>query len=167
MSYDVGYKKPPRASQFVPGQSGNLKGRPKGSKNKSTILKKVLSSTVSIRENGETRIVTREEAGWLAMAGQAMRGSFKHMMFLMTWKEKMEKADDLDVTIKAFAQTMGDAAVKAARFDDRLPASRSPKDVCLWGEKKGLVQPSFWAWKERLDVYLDSSEDFDPPHSRM
>ncbi len=32
--YDVGYGKPPPASRFKPGQSGNPKGRPRGSKNR-------------------------------------------------------------------------------------------------------------------------------------
>ncbi|QJF50726.1 DUF5681 domain-containing protein [Roseobacter ponti] len=33
-SYEVGYAKPPAAKRFKPGQSGNPKGRPKGSRNK-------------------------------------------------------------------------------------------------------------------------------------
>lgn len=33
-SYDVGHGKPPKASRFKPGQSGNPKGRPKGKKTK-------------------------------------------------------------------------------------------------------------------------------------
>ena len=33
-AYEVGYGKPPVASRFKPGQSGNLKGRPEGSRNK-------------------------------------------------------------------------------------------------------------------------------------
>lgn len=37
-SYDVGYAKPPKQSQFPPGKSGNPKGRPKGSKNKRPAL---------------------------------------------------------------------------------------------------------------------------------
>ena len=32
--YDVGYGKPPKDTRFKPGQSGNPKGRPRGSKNK-------------------------------------------------------------------------------------------------------------------------------------
>ena len=32
--YEVGYGKPPEATRFVPGQSGNPSGRPKGAKNK-------------------------------------------------------------------------------------------------------------------------------------
>jgi hypothetical protein len=33
-NYEVGYGKPPKASRFSPGQSGNPKGRPKGARNK-------------------------------------------------------------------------------------------------------------------------------------
>ena len=33
-SYKVGYRKPPKASRFKPGQSGNPRGRPKGARNK-------------------------------------------------------------------------------------------------------------------------------------
>jgi hypothetical protein len=32
--YDVGYAKPPKSTRFRPGQSGNRRGRPKGSRNK-------------------------------------------------------------------------------------------------------------------------------------
>jgi hypothetical protein len=32
--YEVGYGKPPKASRFAPGQSGNRRGRPKGARNK-------------------------------------------------------------------------------------------------------------------------------------
>jgi hypothetical protein len=36
--YEVGYGKPPEATRFKPGQSGNPKGRPKGAKNKRPAL---------------------------------------------------------------------------------------------------------------------------------
>ena len=41
---DVGYGKPPRSRRFKPGQSGNPKGRPKGAKNRDTILRELLNS---------------------------------------------------------------------------------------------------------------------------
>ena len=36
--YDVGYGKPPKATRFRKGQTGNPKGRPKTSKNVGTML---------------------------------------------------------------------------------------------------------------------------------
>lgn len=42
--YDVGYGKPPVATRFKQGQSGNPKGRPKGAKNKRSALFEVSMS---------------------------------------------------------------------------------------------------------------------------
>ena len=36
--YDVGYGKPPEATRFQPGRSGNPRGRPRGAKNKAPAL---------------------------------------------------------------------------------------------------------------------------------
>ena len=36
-AYEVGYRKPPRSTQFKPGRSGNPLGRPRGSKNIGTV----------------------------------------------------------------------------------------------------------------------------------
>jgi len=44
-----------RQSQFKPGTSGNRKGRPKGSKNRRTILKEILFSPIAVRQDGKTK----------------------------------------------------------------------------------------------------------------
>src|SRR5258708_8159578 len=51
-SRGVGYKNPPRRTQFRPGQSGNPKGRPKGSKNLRKELEKELAARISIDDRG-------------------------------------------------------------------------------------------------------------------
>ena len=38
----IGYKRPPKATQFQKGQSGNPRGRPRGSKNLSTLISEAL-----------------------------------------------------------------------------------------------------------------------------
>src|SRR5215204_1766862 len=53
--YDVGYKKPPVHTRFRKGRSGNPRGRPKGSANYLTTLRRVLAQKVTITELGNTR----------------------------------------------------------------------------------------------------------------
>jgi Family of unknown function (DUF5681) len=59
--YEIGYCKPPRHAGFQKGKSGNLKGRPKGSKNLATLLGEALDEKVSLTENGRRRRVTKRE----------------------------------------------------------------------------------------------------------
>jgi hypothetical protein len=42
--YKVGYGKPPKATRFKPGKSGNAKGRPQGSRNLASDLAAELAS---------------------------------------------------------------------------------------------------------------------------
>ena len=53
--YEVGYGKPPRHTRFKTGQSGNLRGRPNGSHNLSTLLSEALNEPVVVAENGGRR----------------------------------------------------------------------------------------------------------------
>jgi hypothetical protein len=60
--YEVGFGKPPLRSRFKPGQSGNPKGRPRGSKNLATLLDEELNARVPITENGKRKNVTMRKA---------------------------------------------------------------------------------------------------------
>jgi hypothetical protein len=59
----VGYGRPPDATKFKPGQSGNPKGRPKGSKNLATLALKHLQSMVTVRKNGRVRRMSKLDVG--------------------------------------------------------------------------------------------------------
>lgn len=72
--YEVGHGKPPKGTRFKKGQSGNPKGRPKGSQNLSTILQQILKERVKITENGRVRKTTKAEAIFLQATNKAMAG---------------------------------------------------------------------------------------------
>jgi hypothetical protein len=72
--YDIGYGKPPVASRFKPGQSGNPKGRDKAVKNIRTIVEAEGAARVKIVEGGRTRWVTKLEAAIMRLHAKALSG---------------------------------------------------------------------------------------------
>lgn len=68
--YEVGHGRPPVATRFKPGQSGNPKGRPKASKNLSTLAREKLQAKVSVRENGRERRMSKAEIGVTKMVNR-------------------------------------------------------------------------------------------------
>ena len=74
---DSGYKKPPEAGKFKPGQSGNPKGRPKGTRNLKTDLAAISQRAISVRENGKTRRMSQQKAMLLSAYSKAIQGDQK------------------------------------------------------------------------------------------
>jgi hypothetical protein len=75
--YRVGYGRPPRQHRFKKGQSGNPKGRPKGSKNTTNILRQVLDEKIIITQAGKPRNISKREALMRRVVHDALSG--KHL----------------------------------------------------------------------------------------
>ena len=56
--YVAGFGKPPRASQFAKGKSGNPAGRPRGARSMRTLLQEILDQPVTISIKGVPRQVS-------------------------------------------------------------------------------------------------------------
>ena len=70
--YVVGYRRPPKATQFAAGKSGNPKGRPKGSRSVGAVLNDILQQKIVVTENGKTRRIPALEVMLRRLANDAM-----------------------------------------------------------------------------------------------
>jgi hypothetical protein len=79
----VGYRKPPRATQFKRGKSGNPKGRPRGSKNLNSIIQKELRARVPVTENGSRKMISKERAIAKQLVNRALTGDARLLSLLI------------------------------------------------------------------------------------
>jgi hypothetical protein len=87
-TYEVGYRRPPRHTRFKKGQSGNPKGRRKGSKAAKSLLERALSCPVAINEAGTTRVVEQRYALFKAMVAKAIKGDVRAARLVVDLMEK-------------------------------------------------------------------------------
>jgi hypothetical protein len=96
--YDVGYGKPPERHRFKSGSSGNLKGRPRGSKNLASLFAKLADQEITITENGHKRRITKGEAVILQMLTKALSGDLRASKEVVQLMLHAEAAQERHVT---------------------------------------------------------------------
>lgn len=80
----VGYKKPPKSSQFKPGQSGNPKGRPKKSRNTDKLIEEILEDKIRYVENGHQTEATVLELLFRKITEKGLKGDLRSAMEMIT-----------------------------------------------------------------------------------
>ncbi len=94
--YEVGYGKPPKATRFKKGRSGNPKGRPKGAKGVNASLKRELETKITVREGSHEIRISKAEAIAKRLTTGALKGDTKLLMALLKLDADLFNASELD-----------------------------------------------------------------------
>lgn len=107
----VGYGRPPKHSRFQPGQSGNSRGRPRGTNNLATDLREELAERIPIREGERSLKVSKQRALLKAMMAKALKGDARAAAILLGLMTKVlepegsaQDADGLDANDAAILE---------------------------------------------------------------
>lgn len=73
----VGYRRPPRHTQFQPGRSGNPSGRPKTKPSLRTDLANELNETTRVQDGGRERVLSKQRALVKALIDAAIAGDVR------------------------------------------------------------------------------------------
>jgi len=108
--YEVGYGRPPKHTQFKPGHSGNIRGRPRKSKNLDDLIERELDKTIKIKEDGATKSITKREALVTQMVNGAIKGGAKPLQLMIAHLGKKRE-------IEPFIPNESDDAAVVATLD--------------------------------------------------
>jgi Family of unknown function (DUF5681) len=111
--YEVGYKKPPRNTQFRKGKSGNPAGRPKRAVNVQASLHKALSEPVIVRIDGKPTKMSSLDAGLMNLKTNMLKGDPKAFAILVKMMAaadmiKLPQESETDVSITLEEERMLD-----------------------------------------------------------
>jgi hypothetical protein len=75
--YKVGYRRPPKHTQFQKGQSGNVRGRPRGRKNTKTIILEAAYEPIEVTVNGRRKKMPKIHVAVAQLVNDAVKGDRK------------------------------------------------------------------------------------------
>jgi hypothetical protein len=129
-TYEVGFGKPPKHARFKKGQSGNLKGRPKGTLNLATVLERTLREKVVINVNGRRKVITKLEAAIMQLANKAAAGdghAIRHLCQLVVSDQERSVALEPTTQFTETDQKVMDNILK--RFQQPSKESNDETDL--------------------------------------
>ena len=143
--YEVGYGRPPKSKQFKKGVSGNKNGRPKGSRNASTIALELLNRKATVTIDGKRKKVTALEVGLLQQVKKMTEKSdLKALQFMTALAGTSTPAPSLSTRLLAEGEDLDaiDLSILAYHRREQMLAKGIPENVVdQLLEELGLGQP--------------------------
>jgi hypothetical protein len=121
---ETGYGRPPEHARFKPGKSGNPKGRPKQSRNLKSIIQQALTSTVTVRENGRLRSVSKIEGVVLSQLERALKGNEKAALAVLRMAGHVDLLNGGDGSTDGDQLSPADEKILAQLLSDQKPTKR-------------------------------------------
>ena len=97
--YEVGHCRPPVATRFKPGASGNPGGRPKRRASALELLRAALDQPVTVRAGGAAMRISRREQMFRAMVDRAAKGDARAFALVMKLMREQEAKDEIPTCI--------------------------------------------------------------------
>jgi hypothetical protein len=100
IDYEVGFRRPPVATRFKPGNKGNPKGRPKKRQTVGQIIEGSLMTKVTVVENGRSKTMTAEEVIIRKLTLDAAGGDKRAIQTLFSLRDRYQDSSEttLDTT---------------------------------------------------------------------
>ncbi len=128
--YEVGYRKPPMHTRFKPGQSGNPRGRPKGTNNLKTDLMEELGEKILVREGDQSRRVSKQRAVLKSLMMRTLKGDARAASLL------------LSLMVRLIDTGEGAPEVAEPLHDDEREILRAFEGRVRRGSADGVVDPA-------------------------
>jgi len=147
----VGYRKPPRATRFTKGRSGNPAGRPRG-RHREAPYEAVLRQMVTIHEDGSERRVTAAEAFLLQLTKRGLEGDSAAARASLVVIEQagqrhgagQSKVETLTIEfVEPGSVTSAMEPLRMARKLDPLPQDRTNRPRTLARRSRASPPPSY------------------------
>jgi hypothetical protein len=131
----VGYGRPPKATQFKKGKSGNPNGRPKGSRTVGAVLQEILQQKIAVTENGKTRRVPALEVMLRRLANDAMRNEPTALKLMLSLYDRYGESPEAGIRLD---EILAEDKAILANFLKQPAAQTAPKKPRRGEDHNGL-----------------------------
>jgi len=125
--YVIGYRRPPKASQFSPGKSGNPKGRPRGSRPVGAVLQDIIQQKVTVTENGKARRIPAIEVMLRRLANDAMRSDQRAIKLLLSLVDRYAESPETAIQLRQMLAE--DEAILAEYLSEPIGVTTEPSSA--------------------------------------